>query len=312
MAIGPEGPAETPHIAYPDEVHTVHAQAPAKINLALRVGGPRSDGFHPLQTVFCALDLWDAIVVKPAEGLSLTITGIELEVDDNNLALKAARALQSHTGTSRGADIAIHKGIPVAGGLAGGSADAAGTLVALNALWGLDLPREELHELAAELGSDVPFMLMGGLALGVSRGEDLHAIKPGAFQSWVLVLDDEGLSTPAVFRRYDELKPEPHAPADVDELMSALRSPSVTNLAGLLMNDLEEPAFTLRPDLKERFDRVAGTGVATVLSGSGPTIGVLCESVAAADSLAKQLTSEGLRAVRADGPAAGAHIVRSS
>lgn len=293
-------------------MHIVHAQAPAKINLALRVGGARPDGFHPLQTVFCALDLWDEIAVEAADDLSLTITGIELEVDEDNLALRAARALQRHTGTGRGARIAIHKGIPVAGGLAGGSADAAGTLVALNALWDLNLPPSELHALAADLGSDVPFLLMGGLALGTSRGEDLEPITPGAFQSWVLVLDDEGLSTPAVFRRYDELHPEPHDPAPVEELINALGSQALGDLAGLFVNDLAEPAFTLRPDLAERFNRLDDTGIATVLSGSGPTIGVLCESVESADALAGQLSKEGLRAVRADGPVAGAHIVRSS
>lgn len=293
-------------------LHSVTVQAPAKINLALRVGAPRPDGFHPLATVFCALDLRDEIVVQQAEELSLTITGLELETDDDNLALKAARALQKRTGTGRGAAISLHKSVPIAGGLAGGSADAAGTLVALNALWRLDLTAGDLHELACELGSDVPFSLIGGLALGTSRGEELVPIRPGAFQSWVLIIDGEGLSTPAVFAEYDRLYPDPHEPASVDELVDALESPDIGSLQGLLINDLAEPAFQLRPEIRARFEGLEDAGVATVLSGSGPTIGVLCESPQAADALAQSLTKDGLTAVRADGPAAGAHVVRSS
>nr|WP_240161630.1 4-(cytidine 5'-diphospho)-2-C-methyl-D-erythritol kinase [Flaviflexus equikiangi] len=289
---------------------TVHA--PAKINMALRVGGARPDGYHPLTTVFCALDLADEIVVAPAEGLSLTITGNDLAVDDNNLALRAARALQDRTGMDYGATITIDKKIPVAGGMGGGSADAAGTLVALNELWELGLSHADLHGLAAGLGSDVPFGLVGGLALGTSRGENLLPISPRAFQSWVLVTDSDGLSTPDVFRHYDLLHPEPHEPADVDDLVEALGSDSVAEVAGLLVNDLAEPAFTIRPDLRELFERLEGAGIATVLSGSGPTIGILCESDTAADALAGALRQEGLSTLRTDGPAAGAHVVRSS
>lgn len=287
-------------------------QTPAKINVALRVGGPRPDGFHPLATVFCALDLADEVTVHAADELSLEITGIDLAVDDSNLALKAARALQKKTGTTYGAKIVLNKRIPVAAGLAGGSADAAGALVALNALWGLGLSTDDLHELACDLGSDVPFTLLGGLAVGTSRGEELVPVRPGAFQSWVLVTDTEGLSTPQVFAEYDRMKPEPHEPEPVGDLIEALASSDIKDLAGLLINDLAEPAFVLRPELRERFERLKEAGVATVLSGSGPTIGVLCESDKAADVLAGMLRNDGLTVLRADGPAAGAHIVRSS
>lgn len=287
-------------------------QSPAKINVALRVGSPRPDGFHPLATVFCALDLADEVTVQAADGLSLEITGIDLDVDENNLALRAARALQQKTGTSYGAAITLKKKIPVAAGLAGGSADGAGTLVALNALWNLGLDAAELHGLACELGSDVPFSMLGGLAVGTSRGEQLVPVRPGAFQSWVLVTDNDGLSTPEVFGEYDRMRPEPHEPAPVDDVVEALLSPTITGLSGLLVNDLAEPAFRLRPELRERFERLKEAGVATVLSGSGPTIGILCESDKAADVLAGMLRNDGLTALRADGPAAGAHIVRSS
>lgn len=287
-------------------------QTPAKINVALRVGSVRPDGFHPLTTVFCALDLTDEIIVEAADELTLVITGIDLEVDDNNLVLKAARILQEKTGTCHGAQLTLNKKVPVAAGLAGGSADGAGTLVALNALWELGLGTEELHKLACELGSDVPFALLGGLALGMSRGDELTPIRPRAFQSWVLVTDKDGLSTPEVFAEYDRMRPEPHEPHSVAALVDALGSPDITALGGLLANDLAAAAFRLRPNLAERYERLKAAGVATVLSGSGPTIGILCDSDRAADVLAQTLKDEGLSVLRADGPAAGAHIVRRS
>jgi len=280
--------------------------------MALRVGSPRPDGYHPLASVFCALDLADHVTAQAADELSLTFTGIELEVDDNNLVFAAARALQRATGTDNGAEITVAKSIPVAAGLAGGSADAAGTLVALNELWELGLSRDDLHVVACELGSDVPFSLLGGLAVGTSRGEQLKPVAPGAFQSWVLVTDSTGLSTPEVFRQYDRMRAERHDPAPIDELVAALASPDLTGLAGLLVNDLADPAFVLRPGLRERFDELADVGVATVLSGAGPTIGILCESDSAADVAAGKARNAGLTVLRADGPAAGAHIVRSS
>ena len=182
----------------------------------------------------------------------------------------------------------------------------------MNALWGLELSTDDLHELACDLGSDVPFTLLGGLAVGTSRGEELVPVRPGAFQSWVLVTDTDGLSTPQVFAEYDRMKPEPHEPEPVGDLIEALSSSNIKDLSGLLINDLAEPAFVLRPELRERFERLKEAGVATVLSGSGPTIGVLCESDKAADVLAGMLRNDGLTVLRADGPAAGAHIVRSS
>lgn len=298
---------------YPGIVlNSVTVQAPAKINMALRVGSPRPDGFHPLATVFCALDLRDELTASAADEFSLEIHGISLDVDEDNLVYRAARLLKERTGTDACASISIDKSIPVAGGLAGGSANAAATLVALNELWELGLSASELHDLGAELGSDVPFSLLGGLALGTSRGEELVPIRPGAFQSWVLVMDGEGLSTPAVFREYDRLHPDPHKPAPVDELVEALGSSAISDLEGLLVNDLAEPAFAMRPDIADTFRRIEHAGVATVLSGSGPTIGVLCASDNEADVLAGQLRNDGLKTVRADGPAAGAHIVRSS
>lgn len=299
--------------AYPLRVkNSVTVYAPAKINLALRVGSPRPDGFHPLNTVFCSLDLYDVIDVEQADELSLELVGCELEVDEHNLALRAARALQTRTGTNHGARITITKTIPVAGGMAGGSANAAGVLVGLNELWDLGLTASELAELGSELGSDVPFCLMGGLAIGTSRGENLVPIRPGFFQSWVLIVNDEGMSTPAVFKKYDELRPEPHEPASIEEIVAALQGSSIDGLVGLLVNDLAEPAFHLRPDIRRTFERAHGSGIATVLSGSGPTIAILCTSDQEADVLAEGLRNDGMRVLRAVGPAVGPHIVRSN
>ncbi|MDO5723727.1 MAG: 4-(cytidine 5'-diphospho)-2-C-methyl-D-erythritol kinase [Flaviflexus sp.] len=289
---------------------SVHVLAPAKINLALRVGSPRPDGFHPLTTVFSSLDLFDEVVAEEAEGgleirLADEVAGVPLGED--NLMAKAAAALRRKTGTERGARLTLTKRIPVAGGMAGGSADAAATLVGLNELWELGLNADELAELAAELGSDVPFSLRGGLALGRGRGEQLSPLRVGAFHCWVLVTSTRGLSTPAVFAAYDELRPEPHEPAEVDELIEALAGPDLSALAPYLINDLTEAALQLRPDLAELLS--SDRALATILSGSGPTIGILCADSTEADLLAGALRAEGHTAIRANGPAAGTHVV---
>lgn len=183
--------------------------APAKVNIALRVGEKRLDGFHPLDTVFEALDLFDEITVASADNLTLIMEGNgaeSLPVDETNLALRAARALRECSGEKRGAAIHIRKRIPIAGGMAGGSADAAGTLVALNELWGLGMTIHELLPVAATLGSDVPFCLLGGLARGRGRGEQLDSLVPASFHSWVFLTNSRGMSTPDVFRKFDELR----------------------------------------------------------------------------------------------------------
>lgn len=189
-------------------MHYVRAIAPAKVNVTLRVGGKRPDGFHPLDTVFEALDLFDEITVKPCENFTLTMEGAgseNLPLDNSNLALRAAEALKARSGREIGAAIHIRKKIPIAGGMAGGSADAAGTLVALNELWGLGMNTAELMPIAASLGSDVPFCLMGGLARGRGRGEQLEELSPAVLHSWVFLTNPQGLSTPEVFRQFDYL-----------------------------------------------------------------------------------------------------------
>ncbi|WP_180947736.1 4-(cytidine 5'-diphospho)-2-C-methyl-D-erythritol kinase [Trueperella bernardiae] len=293
----------------------VLVSAPAKVNLALRVGGPRPDGFHPLDTVFEAIDIFDDVEVRPAPELTVSISGLgeDLPTDESNLAIRAGRALQSRVREEgldcpAGANIRITKRIPVAGGMAGGSADAAATLVALNELWGLGLSAEELRAIGGELGSDVPFALMGGLAHGVGRGEELAPLRAGAMHAWVLLTREHGLSTPAVFRQFDAMYPGAGEPADTAELRAALAGPAIDTVAALLANDLQPPACALRPEIGAEIELIEAAGRAVVLSGSGPTIAVLT-SPEQAEELAAQMRADFPYDVHiAYGPTAGAHV----
>lgn len=185
----------------------VHVRAPGKINLALRVGPPRPDGYHPLATLFQAVSLYEDVVARPADDITLEIhgRGADLPTDSGNLAVRAAALLRETSGTEAGVHLTLTKQVPVAGGMAGGSADAAATLLACDQLWGTGLGREELGELAAELGADVPFALTGLSAMGTGRGDLLTPVMSRGQYHWVLAVQSEGLSTPAVFRAFDEI-----------------------------------------------------------------------------------------------------------
>ena len=384
---------------YAYAVRYVKVLAPAKVNLALRVGAARADGFHPLDTVFEALDIYEELEAwaDPSGALSLEFAagglGADLPVDESNLAMRAALALRSkgsemlQEGRARqsegkisalapesneafackcsgslyagvpGARMRITKRIPIAGGMAGGSADAAAALVALNSLWELGFTAAELAEIGSELGSDVPFALLGGIARGTSRGEILEPVPSGdgaARRAFVMLTNPEGLSTPAVFREFDRLaqldQPDnsrscsPHAPATIspnaghascgaeatvqfagdggqqypastDRLVRAIMQGDHTGIAANMVNDLEAPAFSLRPDLGEIVAqlRADGVGQAVILSGSGPTIAVMCDP-SAVDQLADQLRQQfpQLAAVTALGAAHGARVIASA
>src|SRR3954452_6401701 len=216
----------------------VAARAPAKINVHLGVGPLRADGFHELQTVFLAVSLFDTVTVRPAEGLSLTVRGegadtgrapAAVPVDRRNLVWQAAELLARHAGVPAEAHLEIDKSIPLAAGLAGGSADAAAALVALDALWGTRATRGDLATLAAELGSDVPFSLLGGVALGTHRGERLSPVLARRRWDWVLGIAGDGLSTPSVYGELDALRGGGTLPAGVlpvppEPVIAALRS----------------------------------------------------------------------------------------
>lgn len=296
------------------------ARVPAKINLHLGVGPLREDGFHELSTVFCALGLFDDITVRPADRLTVTVTGENRRAvpsDTSNLAAKAVIALAERLGREPNVAVTIDKHIPVAGGMAGGSADAAGALVAVARLWRVDLPRTDLMEVAATLGSDVPFLLAGGAALGTGRGERLLPVLHRGEFHWVLAVSGSGLSTPDVYRELDRLRAAGDRRTDAgttrpDELMVAVASGDVHAVAPLLHNDLQPAALSLQPLLRRtlRAGREAGA-LAGIVSGSGPTCAFLCADADAAVRVAAELSGSGVaKAVRtASGPVAGARLI---
>ena len=296
---------------------SVTVRVPAKVNVQLAVGAARPDGFHDLANVFLAVGLYDEVTVTPADGLRITCSGpdaAQVPLDASNLAARAASALAAVHGIAPDVHIHIDKDIPVAGGMAGGSADGAGALLACDALWGTGTPREDLLALCAELGSDVPFSLVGGAALGTGRGERLTPVEVGGTFHWVFAVADGGLSTPAVYREFDRLTEGTRVPGPVasDTLLDALRSGDAKALAGSLSNDLQAPALSLRPSLSATL--AAGTeagALAALVSGSGPTTAFLTEDAAAAREVAAALTTSGTcRTARtAASPAPGATVL---
>ena len=296
-------------------------RVPGKVNLFLGVGDLRDDGYHELTTVFHAVSLFDEITVRNADLLSLELSGEGVESlpnDQRNLAWRAAELLAEHVGRGPDVAISVEKSIPVAGGMAGGSADAAAVLVAVNALWELGVPRRDLHSLAAELGSDVPFALHGGTALDTGRGEQLATVLARNTFHWALAFAKGGLSTPKVFAEMDRLRADSgrgHSPSRVDEpepLLAALASGDAAQLAPLLGNDLQPAALSLDPGLRRtlRAGQDAGA-LAGIVSGSGPTCAFLCSSASSAIDIGVELAGAGVcRTVRAaSGPVHGARIV---
>lgn len=302
---------------------SVTARAAAKINLFLAVGGPRTDGFHELATVFHAVSLHDDVTASEGEGLGVTVTaesGIdaaEVPTDASNLAARAAMALAKRARRRPDVHLHIRKAIPVAGGMAGGSADAAAALIACDALWRTKLTRAALYEMAEQLGSDVSFALMGGTAIGRGRGESLSpALARGRFE-WVLAMSDEGLSTPDVYGECDRLRvgrvlPEP---AVSDAVMSALRAGNAVALGKALCNDLQPAACSLRPELQQTLAVGSESGaLGSVVSGSGPTVAFLARDTEHALDIAVALGASGVCSFvkRAQGPASGVRLIEAS
>jgi 4-diphosphocytidyl-2-C-methyl-D-erythritol kinase len=298
------------------------ARAPAKINLQLSVGPRRPDGFHDLATIFHAVSLFDEVTVRTARSITVRVEGegaAEVPLGRGNLAAAAARLLRKATGISGGAEILIRKRIPVAAGLAGGSADAAAALVACNKLWSAGLSPAELSELAAEIGSDVPFGLAGGTAVGLGRGDRLtQALASGRYH-WVLAVADGGLSTADVYAECDRLRAAQRAAHDPGaarpmggasrDLLAALRSGDAAAVGALLSNDLQAAAISLRPQLRRTLDAGSEHGaLGSIVSGSGPTCAFLARSERHAIDLAAALAGAGVcrKVARASGPVAGA------
>jgi 4-diphosphocytidyl-2-C-methyl-D-erythritol kinase len=296
--------------------HSISVSVPAKINVQLSVGPLRPDGFHDLATVFHAVDLVDTLIASEAKGLSISVTGEGAQfvpTDSRNLVAKAAHLLAHMHGIAADVAFNVDKRIPVAGGMAGGSADAAAALLACDLLWQLGTSKGDLYALAAQLGSDVPFALHGGTSIGLGRGELLTPVMTTGEFHWVIALIDGGLSTPKVYAECDRLRAELNAPILAPEisveLLQALRAGDPNLLARELHNDLQEAAISLKPFLRRVLDTGMELGaLAGIVSGSGPTCVFLTQSRDHAVSLAASMAGSGVcRTVRtAQGPAAGA------
>ena len=299
----------------------VVVRVPAKVNLQLSVGPVSPDGYHEIATVFQAVSLFDDVTVKTGQdgsGITLTASGITggVPLDSSNLAVRAAALMIDRYDIPK--DIALHikKEIPVAGGMAGGSADAAGVIVGIDALFDLGIARDELEKLASELGSDIPFSISGGIAVGRGRGDELTpALSRGTYH-WVLATSGQGLSTPAVYQECDRLREgmEIARPSVSDAMMQALRAGDAQAVGAAMSNDLQAAACSLKPALRLILDVVNDYGaLASIVSGSGPTVAFLVDDEERALDLTVALSSSGVvaGAVRATGPVHGARVVET-
>jgi 4-diphosphocytidyl-2-C-methyl-D-erythritol kinase len=300
----------------------VHARAPGKINVFLKVGSLLEDGYHDVAIAYQAVSLYEDVRAYPSDDFSVSVTGTvdlsRVPTDGSNIAIKAARLLAARTGFRGGVRLEIDKHVPVTGGMGGGSADAAATLLACDALWGTDYPREAMITLAAELGADVPFALVGGTAIGTGRGDELSpALAKGQYQ-WVLALSKFGLSTPAVYQELDkhrdrhkqDIYPASTQPTVDSNVLQALRAGDPHMLAETLHNDLQAPALHLEPSLSEVLELGEQNGaLAGIVSGSGPTVAFLAADLDGALELQIALSAAQINVVRVTGPVHGARIV---
>ena len=296
--------------------NAVVARAPGKINLMLRVGPLRPDGFHHLLTVFQAVDVWETITVAPADEFSITVSGDvnlgEIPLDGSNIAMKAVAAVAARLGRTDAVSIHIDKRVPVGGGMGGGSADAAATLMAINELWSGGLSQVALLEIAASLGSDVPFLLEGGTAVGRKRGEELKLLHSLKFH-WVVVPSPHHLATPEVYRRLDEIREgiDVSLPGKIpSRLLDALYIGEPDILTPHLINDMTPAAIALYPEIVDTLEMGLAIGArAAMVSGSGPTCVFLATDSAHAQSLVALCQERGHHAVAVSSPVRGAHLV---
>ena len=297
----------------------VRVRAPGKLNLFFEVGGVHEDGYHDVASAYQAVSLYEDVWASPSDEFTVAISGTVdvsgVPADDRNLAVRAARLVAQRIGYSGGVHLDIVKHVPVAGGMGGGSADAAAALVACDALWGAELGSAELHKLASRLGADVPFALMGGTAIGTGRGDQLSpALAKGRFD-WVVVPSNAGLSTPEVYAHLDELRARPdiaatRTPAVDPAVLQALRAADPVALAEHTRNDLQIAALSMRPQLREVLELGEESGaLAGLVSGSGPTLAFLTVDPESALELQITLSAAGYEALHVHGPVAGARVV---
>lgn len=297
--------------------------APGKINIFFEVGSLLPDGYHDVASVYQAVDLREKVSVQIADQWAVAVEGSisdshldDVPTDETNLVVKAAKVVASlaQLPNPQPINFKINKSVPVAGGMGGGSADAAAAVLAVNDFWCTGVSNEKLLQAAADLGADVPFAMMGGTAFGWGRGDQLKAIENVKQLHWVLVTCEGGLSTPAVYKRLDELRaargedPTAMAPlAEPQQLFEALVNGDVQQIANLIHNDLQEAAIDLKPSLQLTLDAgLAAGALAGMVSGSGPTIAFLAGSAQSAQSIATSLATSGFNALATWGPSAGA------
>ena len=300
----------------------VTARVPAKVNLQLSVGPLGADGFHEVTTVFQAISLFDDVTVATAEkgeGIKISITGQTsggVPTDNSNLAVKAAQLMIKNYDLPEDLVIKLKKEIPVAGGMAGGSADASGVIVGLDSLFELGLSRDVMESVGSKIGSDVPFSICGGVAIGTGRGDQITpALAKGSY-NWVLALSGQGLATPSVYQECDRLREglSIAAPVVSEPLMQALRAGDAKALGKALTNELQPAACSLRPALRLVLDVGVDYGaLGGIVSGSGPTVAFLVSDDDHAMDLTVALSSSGVvsSVVRASGPTNGARIIES-
>lgn len=300
----------------------VHVRAPGKINVFFQVGAPAADGYHEVASAYQAVSLYEDVWATPSDEVTIEVGGAidvaGVPLDDANLAVRAARLLAAEIGYEGGVHLQVHKGVPVAGGMGGGSADAAAALVACDALWGGGLSTADLLRLGSRLGADVPFALMGGTAVGTGRGDQLSpALARGRFD-WVLVVSDEGMSTPSVYDELDEYRSgdapyiprAPVRPAVRPDVLQALRQGDARMLASASDNDLTPAVLRLRPALDDLINLGLAEGAMTALvSGSGPTVAFLVDGEHAALELQVALSAAGHEALHVHGPVPGARVM---
>jgi len=305
-------------VTFEATIRQVRVRAPGKVNLSLAVGALAPDGYHPLATVFQAVSLYEDVTARASDRFELTVAGPFADgvpTDETNLAIRAARLLAEQVGIDDGVHLHVHKGVPVAGGMAGGSADAAAALVACDALWQTGLSRETLADLAARLGSDVPFALLGHTAIGTGRGHLLTPAMTRGEYHWVFAIRTQGLATPAVYAAFDRISgaaAEAEPQADL-ELMQALRAGDPAALGVALRNDLEPAAIELAPELTETLAVAHDAGaLGAIVSGSGPTVAALARGAKHALVIAAGLTAAGVadEVLCAVGPVAGARLLQ--
>lgn len=299
---------------------SVTVRVPGKVNVYLGVGPREFSGYHELATIFQSVGIYDEVTVSAAQSLTISSLGIyadQIPTDESNLAWQAAQLVARACGEDPNVHIQIDKAIPIAAGMAGGSADAAATLLACDAFWNAGIPREQLDAMAATLGSDVPFMLHGGCALGVGRGEVLSPVMIRGNFHWVFAIFDEGLSTAQIYEKTDDLRglefeELPEVPID---MLSALARGDAPALGRLLHNDLQLAATTMRPQLGRVLEQGIDLGaLGAVISGSGPTCAFLVRDESSAIDLVVALKATGLvdDVLHANGPVPGARVISTS